>query len=183
MSQASSWRFSSRSRSKQKLYRLIPNTLTTIRLLLIIPYVTFFILGHRFNAAIVYIIALVTDIDGTIARKLNAVTTFGAFFDPAVDATFMVIALSLLVVDGSVLVWPAAIYVVAALFRLLPALGHFKRSRKVRTTYLSKTIAFSGFTTVLLGTFSVSHWITTTLLIIGACAHIILGVAWLQQLR
>lgn len=155
--------------------------MTTVRLLLVIPYVLFLSTGDRFMAGITYIIALITDIDGTVARHMQATSSFGSFYDPAVDATFMVIAFGVLVKSGSILLLPVVIYLCATLFRLLPALLYFKRVKKVRTTLLSKTIAFSGYTSVLLATFAVSTIVTTTLLLVGATAHIILGAVWFRR--
>lgn len=132
-------------------------------------------------AAITYLVALITDIDGTIARRMHTTSSFGSFFDPTVDAIFMAVALWLLASAGSVLWIPVIVYWCSAAIRLTPALLHYKRHRKVRTTLLSKTIAFSGFASVLLGTLQAPQVITAALLLIGAAANIALTSVWLRR--
>lgn len=173
-------RASSRRSSLPFYKRQIPNALTTVRLLLLIPYVLLLQSGDRFLAAVTYFIALVTDIDGTVARRMHTTSSFGSFFDPAVDALFMIVALWLLAQSGSVLWIPVIIYWCSALIRLMPALLYYGKHKKVRTTLLSKAIAFSGFMSVLLGTLHVPHIITTILLLIGTGANILLASAWLR---
>jgi phosphatidylglycerophosphate synthase len=152
-----------------------------VRLLLLIPYVLLLQQAQYALAAATYLIAVVTDIDGTIARRMRTTTTFGSFYDPVVDGLFMVVALWLLASSGSVLWLPVIIYWCSAAIRLVPALMYLGKHRQVRTTLLSKTIAFSGFTSVLLGTLQVQHFITSTLLLIGAVANVILAMAWLRR--
>jgi len=72
----------------------LPNILTFIRFLLIIPFYFLFI-KLNFNSTllsfIIYIIACITDyLDGKIARKFNLTTKIGVFLDPLADK-FLVI--------------------------------------------------------------------------------------------
>ena len=67
-----------------------PNKITLSRLLLI-PLIVFFYLATfipyaRLVAAILFVIAALTDfVDGRIARKTNQVTDLGKFFDAIAD--------------------------------------------------------------------------------------------------
>ena len=50
----------------------LPNKLTMLRILLIPVFMLFLLLGHSYIAAVVFIVASVTDtLDGQIARRYN----------------------------------------------------------------------------------------------------------------
>lgn len=83
-----------------------PNKITLIRLLLV-PIIVFFYLAEfipygRLVAALVFVIACLTDfLDGYLARKNNQVTTLGKFFDSIADKILIATGL-LLIVAGSI---------------------------------------------------------------------------------
>ncbi|MFK8015856.1 MAG: CDP-diacylglycerol--glycerol-3-phosphate 3-phosphatidyltransferase [Gammaproteobacteria bacterium] len=87
------------------MVRDIPNTLTWLRIALIPLFVLLFFLPMwwgRPAAAIVFGIAGLTDwLDGYLARKYEATTSFGAFLDPVADKLLVVTALVLLASDSS----------------------------------------------------------------------------------
>ncbi len=71
---------------KSKELFTIPNLMTFIRILLITPFVQFFLNEDFKSAAIVLIISGLTDcFDGYIARKFNQVTELGKVLDPIAD--------------------------------------------------------------------------------------------------
>lgn len=64
----------------------IPNILTYLRLLLISPFIMFFIEGKYINATICILISGLSDcFDGLVARKFNQVTELGKILDPIAD--------------------------------------------------------------------------------------------------
>ena len=64
----------------------IPNTITIIRFLLIIPLIYFLFADNRTYAISLFLIFLALDsLDGKIARKLKQRTAFGTNFDFAID--------------------------------------------------------------------------------------------------
>ena len=79
-----------------------PNKITLARLLLI-PLIIFFYLAEfipygRLVAAILFMIACLTDfLDGYLARKNNQVTTLGKFFDSIADKILIMTGLILIV--------------------------------------------------------------------------------------
>jgi CDP-diacylglycerol--glycerol-3-phosphate 3-phosphatidyltransferase len=79
----------------------IPNTLTWMRIVLIpvlvlVYYIPF--AHHHLIGAAIFAVAGITDwFDGYLARKLDQMTSFGAFLDPVADKLMVSIALVLLV--------------------------------------------------------------------------------------
>lgn len=79
----------------------LPTWLTLFRVLLLPVMVLVFYLpfpGHNITAAIVFVLAAVTDwLDGFLARRMNLTSAFGAFLDPVADKLMVAVTLFLLV--------------------------------------------------------------------------------------
>ena len=89
----------------------LPNLVTLLRILLIPLIVGIFYVpdewlsdeAKNITATTVFIVAAVTDwLDGYLARKLNQMSAFGAFFDPVADKLVVVAALIVLLKLGRV---------------------------------------------------------------------------------
>ena len=89
----------------------LPNFITLLRILLIPLIVGIFYLpdawlsfeGRNILATGIFIFAAITDwLDGYLARKLNQMSAFGAFFDPVADKLVVVGALIVLLKLGRV---------------------------------------------------------------------------------
>ena len=87
----------------------LPNKLTILRMILIIPfllvlyldvpYATYWALG-------IFIVASLTDmLDGKIARKRNLITDFGKFMDPLADKMLVTAAMVWFVEIGQMACW------------------------------------------------------------------------------
>ena len=83
----------------------LPNLVTLLRIVLIPLIVGVFYLpdawlsyeGKNIAATAIFIVAAITDwLDGYLARKLNQMSAFGAFFDPVADKLVVVGALIIL---------------------------------------------------------------------------------------
>lgn len=76
----------------------LPNKLTLLRVVLVIPFVAFLLLPqiphHYLWATLVFAAASLTDMaDGKIARKYHLITDFGKFLDPLADKVLVVAAM------------------------------------------------------------------------------------------
>jgi cardiolipin synthase len=89
----------------------LPNLVTLLRIVLIPLIVGVFYLppeyltdlGKNLAATVIFIVAAATDwLDGYLARRLNQMSAFGAFFDPVADKLVVVGALIVLLQLGRV---------------------------------------------------------------------------------
>lgn len=79
----------------------LPNTLTMLRIVMIPVFVVVFYLPFKwsnFLACLIFSLAALTDmLDGYLARRLNQISTLGAFLDPVADKLMVAVVLVLLV--------------------------------------------------------------------------------------
>lgn len=89
----------------------LPNKLTILRVILIIPFVLCMLLPGvgttgKYAAVIIFIVASLTDLlDGKIARKNNLVTNFGKFMDPLADKLLVCSAMICLTANEKLAAW------------------------------------------------------------------------------
>lgn len=94
----------------------LPNILTTVRMILIIPFVILMMIdpmgSGRFAALAIFVIASFTDfLDGYIARKNHLVTNFGKFMDPLADKLLVSAAMICLTSIGRLPAWMVIIII------------------------------------------------------------------------
>ena len=92
---------------------MLPNLLTTVRLLLIPVFIYFMVINQNFPlAAAIFLVSGLTDIvDGLIARKCNMVTNFGKIYDPFVDKLMQITAIVCLAISEIVPIWVIVIVI------------------------------------------------------------------------
>lgn len=79
----------------------IPNTITTIRILIIPGFVTALVYNRLRYALLLFVIASLSDaLDGLLARMTNQQTKLGAFLDPLADKILLITSFILLSVYG-----------------------------------------------------------------------------------
>ena len=92
---------------------MIPNLLTTARLILV-PIFAYLVLGaeNLAAAAVVFVLSGVTDVvDGYIARHYNMITNFGKVYDPFVDKLMQITAIVCLALAQIIPFWIIAIVI------------------------------------------------------------------------
>ena len=104
-----------------------PNKIT-LSILLLIPLIVFFYLATfipyaRLVAAILFVIAALTDfVDGRIARKTNQVTDLGKFFDAIADKVLtmsgFILIIAVPITGTAPVVWPSWLGVVCVIVML-----------------------------------------------------------------
>ncbi len=152
----------------------IPNTLTSIRLLLI-PFCGILIFNGMYNqAAIIFIIASLTDvIDGYIARKYNLVTNFGKFFDPLADKLLSVTTLTMLSYKQRIhWIIPLLIFIKELLIGS-GGLVMYKKKRLVKSAgWYGKVSTVLFFISILFLMFDITHRIGAVLIVLAlACSY------------
>ena len=109
----------------------LPNRLTILRTILIIPFVIILLTGcfgsfSNWIALFIFILASITDLlDGKIARKYNLITNFGKFMDPLADKILTISGMIVLIELGRIPSWIVVIIVarefIISGFRLVAA--------------------------------------------------------------
>ena len=109
----------------------LPNKLTVLRVVLIVPFVACMLMPGLGDAGVYasvafFVVASLTDLlDGKIARKYNLVTNFGKFMDPLADKLLVAAALICLTANGRLAAWISIIIIsrefIISGFRLVAA--------------------------------------------------------------
>ena len=112
---------------------IIVNSLTLIRLigaLILIP--VYYNFGAKY-VAIISLISYLTDfIDGTLARKYNASTFFGAIFDGVVDKLLTIINFIILYLITPYSLIPIALEILTLMINIIKSMNYQLRNLIVR---------------------------------------------------
>ncbi len=177
----------------------LPNLVTLLRIVLIPLIVGVFYLpdawlsgeGKNIAATAIFIIAAITDwLDGYLARRLNQMSAFGAFFDPVADKLVVVGALIVLLTLGRVDMVVGLIIIgreiaISALREWMAQLG---RAKSVAVAYIGKlktvlqmvAIPLLLFEDLLFGVID-SHALGTVLIYIAAVLTVISMLYYLRR--
>lgn len=168
----------------------IPNVISVLRLLILLPLTVVFLLQNWYLWALISLAALgLTDwLDGFLARSLGQISEFGKTLDPIADRLSVVVvvgALSVLrIVPWQFVATILSVDVILSIatviwFRGVPGI-EVSMVGKVRTA-----VVLFALPTLILGQATGWHWIDTTglvLLLIGTAGHIIAGIGYLAAM-
>ena len=124
----------------------IPNLFTLVRLLCL-PLFLYVLFGLENRAAAAWMLGALgaTDwVDGYLARRLGQVSEFGKVFDPTVDRLLFIVAVTAIIIDGSIPVWFAvAVLARELLVGLMMAIATLLyRMPRIDVTYWGKLATF-----------------------------------------
>ena len=109
----------------------IPNALSVLRVILIIPFVYYFINNEIIKAGIVLVLSGLSDmLDGIIARKFNQFTELGQMFDPLADKLTQGAVAICLAVEQPILIPLLAIFVLKEAIMVIAACFLIKKHKK-----------------------------------------------------
>jgi cardiolipin synthase len=171
------------------LIRLIPNFLTSLRLLAC-PLLAWFIVRSRFTEALLVVFfAAITDwFDGYSARRLKVSGKFGLLLDPLADKIMLVTLFCALTYAGLIPLWflllalgrDLVIVIGALLVRIL------RNVRSFRPTILGKVSTFFQITFALLALLLAAYpfrlvlWLERTALILATIFTIVSGSGYIR---
>jgi cardiolipin synthase len=135
-----------------KIIQYIPNTLTIIRILLVIPILSYLFGNYqeKIISGILFLLGAVTDfLDGKIARRYHVETDFGDFLDPLADKLLIIsLFIAFLQVDPTMfpywMVWVISREFIVTTMRI----GGLEQKKKVKTMFIGKLKATAQFITI-----------------------------------
>lgn len=135
---------------------MIPNILTTVRLVLVPIFAYFMVYAdNMYIAALIFILSGVTDIvDGYIARHYNMITNFGMVYDPFVDKLMQITAVVCLVIVDIIPVWLLIFVIIKEVSMIVAGGILYIRKIVVRSNKFGKTATVIFYA----GVFSMIVW-------------------------
>jgi len=98
----------------------IPNTISMIRLVLVIVAANLLIKEDFFNSFVLYLTAVITDFfDGFLARRLNQVSNLGKILDPFVDKLMIGSAIIILFLKSLMPAWYLIVVLCCSLINIV----------------------------------------------------------------
>jgi cardiolipin synthase len=138
----------------------IPNILTIIRILLVIPFAICVYTAEYLQALVLFFVAGLSDgVDGFLARQFNWKSRFGAIADPLADKLLLVTAYLMLAMTQQIPMWLLYLVIGRDILILIGALGyHYLISRyDIAPSWLGKTCTLLQIVYVLLVIMSLAN--------------------------
>ena len=123
------------------MLRHIPNAITVVRIVLILPTAWLLWIGDYVSALILMAVAGGSDgLDGALARRFGWTSEFGAYADPLADKLLVGVMFIVFVLQGHLPLWLAVIVIARDLIILLGALAYrlFFEKIDIDPTFISK---------------------------------------------
>lgn len=145
---------------------LLPNALTASRLVLAVAFPW---LPPEWRVAVIAIAAVSDFLDGWLARRLRAESTFGRMLDPVADKLFVLVLLGVLIAERALSPWwalavAARDVVVLAGVAAVAARGRWADYPKMKPLWLGKVTTTAQFVLLLVLVASGEAWLWLLLL-------------------
>ena len=128
----------------------LPNLLTLIRFLLIIPFVYYFVNSRlRISLLIFAIIALSDKLDGISARLMNQKTELGSAFDSFTDWTLITTTFILFVAENKIQISWFVLLVIPSVISGIMKMIYAKKKRVVPVTFIARLGVGLTYTTII----------------------------------
>ena len=177
----------------------LPNIISALRILLVIPTVYFLYTEQYTKALLVFLLAGFSDgLDGYLARKFGWITRLGSFLDPLGDKLLMTASYFMLGYIGHLPVWLVALVIGRDVVILLGALAYrlLVQDITMQPLLISKINTACQIFLVLLMIFDLSHvpgaahvpaWASIGMIYIVMVTTILSGLSyvliWAQRAR
>lgn len=149
---------------------VIPNLITLMRLLLVVPVAVAILSGEFMLTLVLFAIASVSDgVDGYLARRFDWTSRFGAILDPIADKLMLIVAFLLLTYIGEFPMWLAAIVIGRDLIIVAGATAYhiLFGEYEFSPTLLGKLSTATQFTLVLLSLLDLAIFQLSDLLLVA----------------
>ncbi len=157
----------------------LPNLLTSLRILLIPPFLALYLSNRLQAAALLFGLAAGTDlVDGLLARMLKQKSAVGAILDPLADKLLGLASLAALIVHGRLPLWLLGLSLTRDGVVLTLALAARARRSPLQAnpTRIAKSATFFSFLAVILalawemtGAAELAGWVAAVALLAGEC--------------
>lgn len=165
---------------------MIPNILTTARLILV-PIFAYLMLGRQdmTAAAVVLILSGITDVvDGYIARRFHMVSNFGKIYDPFVDKLMQITAVVCLALAGMIPVWVLAVVITKELAMIIIGGILYLKKIVVHSRWYGKAATVVFYTIIfllILWRNITTTWMITLVIVLVSCL-LIAAIAYLVDI-
>lgn len=171
------------ARERPGLIRVVPNLLTSARLVLGLTF-PFLPIGAR--GAVLLAAAATEFLDGYVARLLGVMSATGRILDPIADKVFVISVLVTLLADGTLAPWQLVlvasrdIIVAAGAFRILIRLG-VSALRRMPPSFLGKCATAAQFLFLLVTV--LNREANDTLFFVTSALSLAAGVDYAMRFR
>ncbi|MBR5154980.1 MAG: CDP-alcohol phosphatidyltransferase family protein [Clostridia bacterium] len=165
---------------------MIPNILTTVRLIIIPFFAYFMLIGENFwISAVLFLLSGVTDVvDGWIARKYNMITDVGSVYDPLVDKLMQITSVVCLSIKGVIPVWIICVVAVKEISMIIVGIVLYIKKIVVHSNWYGKaaTVIFYMVISALILFPAIGETLKTTLLAMLVIVLVLTAMGYLVKI-
>ena len=165
---------------------MIPNILTTVRLVVIPVFAYFMLFTDNFLVvALLFLFSGITDVvDGWIARRFNMITDVGSVYDPLVDKLMQITAVVCMAIREMIPLWVISIVAFKEFAMILVSLILYLKKIVVHSNWYGKaaTVLFYAVIFVLIVFPGMDDMLKTILLVILVTVMVMAAIGYLFKI-